>query len=68
MFIQTDPAPFYFQHVENKLVLFLFSVAVTTRLLFFLFFLAESEEAKGRKHLFNIYLQGDGYTVFACLH
>lgn len=31
LFVQTDPVPFYFQLVENKLVLFLLSVAMTTQ-------------------------------------
>lgn len=35
LFVQTDPVPFYFQLVENKLVLFLLSVAMTTQPLFF---------------------------------
>lgn len=30
LFVQTDPVPFYFQLVENKLVLFLLGVAMTT--------------------------------------
>lgn len=38
LFVQTDPVPFYFQLVENKLVLFLLSVAMTTQPLFFFFF------------------------------
>lgn len=37
LFVQTDPVPFYFQLVENKLVLFLLSVAMTTQPLFFFF-------------------------------
>lgn len=31
LFVQTDSVPFYFQLVENKLVLFLLSVSMTTR-------------------------------------
>ena len=31
LFVQTDPVPFYFQLVENKLVLFLLSVSMTTQ-------------------------------------
>lgn len=31
LFVQTDPVPFYFQLVENKLVLFLLGVAMTTQ-------------------------------------
>lgn len=31
LFVQTDPVPFYFQLVENKLVLFLLRVAMTTQ-------------------------------------
>lgn len=38
LFVQTDPVPFYFQLVENKLVLFLLSVALTTQPPSFFFF------------------------------
>lgn len=31
LFVQTDPVPFYFQLVENKLVLFLLGVSMTTQ-------------------------------------
>lgn len=44
LFVQTDPVPFYFQLVENKLVLFLLSVAMTTQL--FLVDLGESRKSK----------------------
>lgn len=47
MFVQTDPVPFYFQLVENKLVLFLLSVAMTTQPFFFFF--GGSREVKGKQ-------------------
>lgn len=47
LFVQTDPVPFYFQLVENKLVLFLLSVAMTTQpLFFFLVDLGKSRKSK----------------------
>lgn len=44
LFVQTDPVPFYFQLVENKLVLFLLSVSMTTQP--FLVDLRESRKSK----------------------
>lgn len=44
LFVQTDPVPFYFQLVENKLVLFLLSVSMTTQP--FLVDLWESRKSK----------------------
>lgn len=47
LFVQTDPVPFYFQLVENKLVLFLLSVAMTTQpLSSFLVDLGKSRKSK----------------------
>lgn len=49
LFVQTDPVPFYFQLVENKLVLFLLSVAMTTQPLFFPVFFGGSREVKEKQ-------------------
>lgn len=59
LFVQTDPVPFYFQLVENKLVLFLLSVAMTTQPFLFplfplLFLYGGSNEVKGKKASFFV--------------
>lgn len=71
LFVQTDPVPFYFQLVENKLVLFLLSVAMTTQPLFFRF--GGSREVKEKQirplflgtffKVFNIYNPGESCSV-----
>ena len=54
LFVRTDPIPFYFQLVENKLVLFLLIVAMTT-LPFLFFFFGESREVnEGKSGPFSV--------------
>lgn len=52
LFVQTDPVPFYFQLVENKLVLFLLSVAMTTQPLFFFWWILGSQGKANKASIF----------------
>lgn len=61
LFVQTDPVPFYFQLVENKLVLFLLSVAMTTQPFFFF---GGSREVKEKQT--GPLFRGDIFKVYDC--
>lgn len=62
LFVQTDPVPFYFQLVENKLVLFLHSVAMTTQP--FLVDLEKSRKSKASVLFFRIYDPSEYQYIF----
>lgn len=69
LFVQSDPVPFYSQLVENKLVLFLLSVAKTTQLFLWWWWWMWRSQGKTNKASFCgefLYICYPGAVDFTC--